>query len=258
MPEAAEQAPDTGYYVYGVVPASGATARDLPEDLRGLDDAPVELLQYGDVAAAVAEIRLERPPGRRADLVAHGEVVGRLADAGPVVPVQFGSALESREAVLHDLLEEGHDRFVDVLHRLEGRRQLNLRASYVEDEVLAEVVRDRPDIADLRRRTQGLPQGTMHPALIKLGELVSQAIEDRRGDDADELLDIVEPHVERIVLRDPGTMEVLDVALLVAEERLEELEDALETYAEAVHERMRLRLVGPVAPYDFVEDDAWA
>ena len=33
----------------------------------------------------------------------------------------------------------------------------------------------------------------------------------------------------------------------------EEFEDTLEGLAEAVHERIRLRLTGPVAPYDFVE-----
>jgi len=35
------------------------------------------------------------------------------------------------------------------------------------------------------------------------------------------------------------------------------LEDTLEGLAEAVHERIRLRLTGPVAPYDFVEGQPW-
>ena len=50
---------------------------------------------------------------------------------------------------------------------------------------------------------------------------------------------------------------VLDVALLVEEARMPELEGALETLAEAVHERIRLRLTGPVAPYDFAEAEGW-
>lgn len=258
MPEATEHVPDTGYYVYGVVPVSGA-GTNLPDDLRGLDDAPVQLVRHGEVAAAVAEIALDRPPGRRKDLVAHGQVVDRLAAAGPVVPVQFGSVMQSREAVREDLLQSGHDRFLAILHRLEGRRQLNLRATYVEDEVLADVVRERPDIAELRRRTRELPPGTMHPDLVRLGELVSYAVDQRRADDAEDVLAVLEPLVDAVSERAPGTMDVLDVAVLVAEEHLDDLEDALETYAEAVHERIRVRLVGPVAPYDFVEEDAtWA
>ena len=37
----------------------------------------------------------------------------------------------------------------------------------------------------------------------------------------------------------------------------EEFEDVLEGLAEALHERVRLRLVGPLAPYDFVEEPGW-
>ena len=49
-----------------------------------------------------------------------------------------------------------------------------------------------------------------------------------------------------------GLDHVLDVALLVDDDRRGDFEEALEALAESVHERIRLRLVGPVAPYDFV------
>jgi hypothetical protein len=45
---------------------------------------------------------------------------------------------------------------------------------------------------------------------------------------------------------------VLDVALLVDDDRAGAFEAHLEELAEAVHDRIRLRLVGPVAAYDFV------
>jgi hypothetical protein len=38
----------------------------------------------------------------------------------------------------------------------------------------------------------------------------------------------------------------------------EPFEEHREGLAEAVHERIRLRLVGPVAPYDFVGGAGWA
>ena len=47
----------------------------------------------------------------------------------------------------------------------------------------------------------------------------------------------------------------MDVAVLVDDDRRDEFEQQLEDLAEAVHERIRLRLVGPVAPFDFVGDD---
>jgi hypothetical protein len=76
--------------------------------------------------------------------------------------------------------------------------------------------------------------------------------------DAEEILEVVEPFVTDQTRRTSTNLDhVLDVALLVLDDRREEFEDALENLAEKVHERVRLRLIGPVAPYDFAEAEAW-
>lgn len=253
MPDAVSV--DTGYYVYAVVPAQSA----LPADLRGLDGAAVQLLRYGDLAAAVTPIALDRPPGRRAELVAHSEVVDHLAAAVAVVPAQFGSVMADRESVLRELLERDHDRLLRVLRRLEGCCQLNLRATYVEDQVLAEVLRERPDVAELHRRTRHLPPGTLHPDLVQLGELVARVMEDKRAIDAPEVLAVVEGHIRARAPRPGGGVDhLLDVAMLLDRDEVSALEADLEQLAEGVHERIRLRLTGPTAPYDFVEEETWA
>lgn len=244
----------TGYYVYGVVPADHPGAPSL----RGIDDAEVEYVEHEDLAAAVAAVALERPPGRRAELMAHSAVLDALAAAGPVVPVQFGSVLEDVDSVVDDLLARHHDRFSRLLDRLRGTRQFTLRATYVQDVVLAEVVASRPDIAELRRRTRDLPEGAVHPDLVRLGELVSGALEAKRGDDVADLMEVV----RSVALAEAdrgggGVAHLLDVALLVEDARVSELEARLETLAEAVHERIHLELRGPMAPFDFVEEDRW-
>lgn len=246
---------ETGYYVYGVVPARGVGRRALS----GIDAAEVQYVEYADVAAAVAEISLERPPGRRAELMAHSAVIEALSEQGPVVPVQFGSVMADVESVVGDLLTQDHDFYVDLLERLRGVHQFRLQGTYVQDQVLSEVVQQRPDIADLRRRTRDLPEGTMHPALVRLGELVSGAMEVRREEDTDMILEVVEPLVVAARSRRSGGVDaLLDVALLVEDARAAEFEAELETLAEALHERVRLSLSGPMAPFDFVEGEPWA
>jgi hypothetical protein len=248
MPEAHERAPETGYYVYGVVPVSGGS----PLSLRGIDDAEVEFVEHREVAAAVSVIALDRPPGRRAELMAHNSVVDTLANASTVLPVKFGSIMIDRESVVGDLLAPSHDRFVDLLTNLSGCRQFNLRASYVQDQVLAEVVQNDPEIAELRRRTRELPEGTMHPDLVRLGELVSRALEDKRDDDARTILETIRPFALDEARRQGGGVDhLLELAVLIEDERIVEFENGLEELAELMHERVRLRLVGPVAPYDF-------
>jgi len=157
-----------------------------------------------------------------------------------------------------DMLAHQEHRFHELLDRLEGRVQFNLRATYVEEQALAEVVAADPEVAELRRRTRELPEGTMHPDLVRLGEKVATAMEARADEDAAAIFDHAESLVEQHSVRAGGGIDhVLDVALLVREDRVEELENVLESLAAAWHERMRLRLMGPVAPYDFVEVEAW-
>ncbi len=241
---------DMGLYVYGVVRAD----ESLPDGLAGVDEAPVQLVTLGGVAAAVGLITLDRPPGLRADLVAHTAVLDALADRGPVVPVQFGSVLTEVDAVVHDFLAPEAERFEELLSQLAGRRQFNVRGRYNEDAVLAEVVAEDPEIASLRERTRGVPEHVGQAERVRLGELVSHALERKREQDSATVLDIVLPHVASYAPRGgAGIDHMMDVAFLVDDDRRAGFEDALEAVAEAMHERVRLQLMGPMAPYDFVE-----
>jgi hypothetical protein len=83
---------------------------------------------------------------------------------------------------------------------------------------------------------------------------VSQALERKREQDAATVLDIVLPHVAAHAPRGgAGLDHMMEVAFLVDDDRRAGFEDALEAVAEAMHERVRLQLRGPMAPYDFVE-----
>ena len=244
---------EVGCYVYAVLRAG-----DTVPGLRGLDDAVVDYVGSGDLVAAVSAVAFDRPPGRRAELLAHTRVVDTLAENGPVIPIQFGSVIDDVESVRREVLEAGEDRLTRTLDRLTGLAQLNLRARYVEEQVLAEVVRADPVVAELRRRTRDLDTGTPHPDLVRLGERVSQGLDRLRSSDGDDLVQAVQPHVVDLHVRPgAGTDHLLDASLLVERALVEHLEKLLEDLAEAWHERIRLRLVGPVAPYDFVEVEAW-
>ena len=239
---------DRGLFVHGVVP-SGTV---LPDGLLGVDGRPVELVRAERVAAVVTWIDLERPPGRRADLLAHQAVLDTLSTQGPVAPVRFGSVLDDDSVVLDDLLRPQEAVFEEILGELAGRHQYNLRATHVEEVVLAELVTTDPEIRALRERTRDLPEEASYRDRVRLGELVSRGLQQRSEDDAGLVLDAAVPYaVAHVVRSPPSATQVLDVALLVDDDRADALEEHLEGLAEVVHERIRLRLLGPVAPYDF-------
>jgi hypothetical protein len=248
--EVLEQPQREAYYVYGVV----AKIPDL-SGLTGVQEAGVQAVRAGDLAAVVSVIDLDRPPRSRSDLLAHSAVLDTLARSGPVIPVQFGSVVADLESVENDLLRGRDQVFRSLLAELEGRTQFVMRAFYREEVVLREVVTGDQRIADLRERTRNLPEAASYADRVRLGELVSGAVEEKRAADAEGLLAEVLPLTVASSPRAGGGMDqVVHIALLVDNDRISALEETLEDLAAAAHERMTIRLLGPMAPYDFVGD----
>ena len=242
--------------MYGVTRADA----ELPADVSGLDDRPVALVRDGGVCAAiVSDLPTGRALGERADLVAHQRVLNALVDAGTVVlPFRFGAALADRDAVEKELLAGNSDRLGQVLDQLEGRVELRLKATYVQDEVLGEIMAAEPEIAELSQRLREVPPDAADAVYydrIRLGELIAQAMERRRERDGQVLLDGAAPAAEAFVRKTPAREEdVLDASFLVPADRRAQFEEAVEKLGETHADRIRVRLVGPLPPYDFVPE----
>jgi Gas vesicle synthesis protein GvpL/GvpF len=248
--EVLEQVPPEAYYVYGIV----ARVPDLT-GLTGVQGTGVQEVRAGALAAVVSLIDLERPPRSRSDLLAHSAVLDALARSGPVIPVQFGSVLADLGSVENHLLRAREEQFQELLSELAERVQFVVRASYREEVILREVVAGDERIEELRARTRDLPEAASYADRVRLGELVARAVEERRTADAEGLLAEVLPLAVASSMRAGSGMDhVVNVALLVDNDRVSMLEETLEELAAAVHERMTIRLLGPMAPYDFVSD----
>jgi hypothetical protein len=91
---------------------------------------------------------------------------------------------------------------------------------------------------------------------IRLGEIVSEAIETRRQADTRALGDAVADQVTASVLRAPThELDAVYAAFLVETGKAEALRHAVEQLAGDWQDRMELRLIGPLAAYDFVGSD---
>jgi hypothetical protein len=236
-------------YVYGIVRGKAR----LPQDLRGLGGAEVSLVRHGDLAGVVSEIPAGQALGTREDLMAHEEVVETLAVETTTLPLRFGAVVTTVDALVEEMLVPYHDWFMDVLADLSGVRELVVTGVYVENVVIREVLAEDPEAARLRERVRELPEDAAYYERIRLGELIVKALDEKRRRDTEELVDVLEPYAADVALRSPaGEDTAADVAFLVTERRLPEFEEAVGALGERWAGRVRLRLVGPLAPYDFV------
>ncbi|MFD7160498.1 GvpL/GvpF family gas vesicle protein [Kribbella sp. NPDC059898] len=241
-------------YLYGIVAADLV----VPANLTGVQNQLVSLAPHGDVAALVSLFDSEQPLAGRADLLAHSQVLDAIAAGGPVIPVRFGSIMQDRDTVRSEVLEPGHDRFRAILGDLEGYSQFTVRARYDERQVLTEIIAENPEIAQLRAATRNRPDDSSYGERVRLGELVAHALEAKSAADARALLTELERHAAAAQIHDSAGLDrLLDLALLVDNNWRNEFEQAVEALAESHAGRVRMKLIGPTAPYDFVEEQ-WA
>ena len=244
----------TGWFVYGIARRSVP----VPDGLRGVDDQPVHLLTYGDLAAVASPALLDRPPGRRAEILAYTRVLDAVAAEGAVAPVRFGSIFADDQDVVDHVLAPSPEDLTALLEDLEGRVQFRLTATYRQEVLLAELVAGDPEIARLREVTKGAPEEAFHAERLRLGQLVASAVEQTRDADAQELLETVSPLCVGVSMQAGRDLDgLMTAALLVERSRVDTLEEVLEVVAETVHERIVLSLAGPMAPYDFVGGEPW-
>jgi hypothetical protein len=239
-------------YVYGI------TYDDvkLPEGVDGLDDRPIDLVRDGVLAAVVSEVAEGHRIGRKAQLLAHCRVLDALSAQAPVIPLRFGTVVAGRTAVAEELLGAQAQRFETILEQLNGRSQFTLRARYVEERVLTEIVAEDPRVAELREQTRDRPEDSYLKARIELGELVSSSLIRKRETDTPAVLDPIAAHAAAYSLREGrgGVDQLVDVAFLVENDKRAEFEQAAESVARALTGRVRLQLMGPTAAYDFVPE----
>lgn len=242
----------SGYYIYGIVPQDV----EATDEARGVGDppAPVEVVRHGEIAALVSPIDVTKPLGRPEDLEAHQHLLDASAAAAPVLPIRFGAVITDTDAVVSELLAPHHDEFAAALEELEGYAEYVVNGRYVEAAVLREILADSPEAARLRDEIRSVgDQDATRDARIRLGEMISEAIAARRESDTGTLLDAVDSYCAEISMRDPAHEDdAVHVALLAETSKQKELEQALSELASAWEERVTLRLLGPMAPYDFV------
>lgn len=244
-------------YVYGIVAESKADPKvaELPA-VGGDSETRVGYVRHGDLAAAVSTLPGDRPLGKPEDLRAHAQVLNTLAASGaPVLPFRFGTVFQDREEVADELLTSGHDAFATALERLSGRAQFTLRAVYDEDVLLRLILDERPEIAELRESAAKLPEEAARYQQVRLGELVYEAVEARRAQDTADIEERLGPLADAMAVSPAPTEDaVADVAFLVGDDRRADFERTADGLARDWHGRVRLRLLGPLAPYDFVAE----
>lgn len=258
-------------YLYGIVPAAVTTTAAaakptkkssapagpaLPAEGVGNPPSRIRLLEHRDLAALVSDVpddyhaEAEGIRGMRRDMRVHANVLNRVIESMTVLPFRFGVVLPDDATIVERILRPRYAELTKYLDHLSGAVELTLRAAYVEERVLKEIVAENPKLAGAGRG--GGKQS--YNAKLETGRRIAAAIQAKQHHDATWLLDALRPHLRDVRVGQPGNdLIVLNASLLVDRKRLQKFDEALAQVHAHETGRMQLDCLGPLPPYSFVE-----
>jgi Gas vesicle synthesis protein GvpL/GvpF len=242
---------ERGLYVYGIVPADV----EIEPDASGVGNPPGEIstVAHGEIAALVSSIATDEVLGRPEDLEAHAALLDGAAAEVPVLPMTFGGVLSGPEQVTEELLIPHHDEFAGALRELEGKAEFIVHGRYRSEAVFAEILQENPKLEQLRQQVRSKSEDAGRNDRIALGEAVNNALAGKRETDTAAVANALGELDLPVAVREPTHEEdAVHLACLVEIARQEEFESAVERIADEWEGRVQFRLLGPLAPYDFV------
>jgi hypothetical protein len=243
---------NTGTYVYAV--ASGAIPSSFRARAVGGRRGAVRIVRAGPLGAVVSDAPRDAVALNRENLHAHSETLQELLEtASAVVPIQFGTVFPDDAAVRNDLLSRTTE-LNRLLDRVDNRVEFRLKTFYVEDVVLTELLAEDRRVRELQTRTRGLSPDAAYYDRIQLGELIAAGLAAKRAGDGKTIVRRLAAIAVDHVVDEPGSdWCVVAASFLVDRSATRRFEAASRELADGLGARARIRCVGPLPPYSFVD-----
>lgn len=245
---------EIGKYLYCIIPCP--QERTFNGIAIGSEAGPVFTVCHNGLAAVVSDAMVKRYESTRQNLMAHEKVLEAVMREFTLLPVRFGTVTDSTSPIrdIQRLLQSRSGEFLKLMGDLADKAELGLRAFWRDEKaVFAELAAENPDIDRLRHSLMGKPAPATHFDRIRLGEMVKEALNRKRAQEAARILS----PLRQIAL---GVREnellidrvVLNAAFLVLRSRERELDEAVSRLDGELGERFAFKYTGPAPPYNFV------
>ena len=243
-----------GRYIYGVI-NDGQRQEFGPIGIGERGDL-VYTLPYQDVAAIISCSPIVKYPVSRENTLAHARVLEKAMESYTVLPVRYCTIAGNEETILEKFLKPRYQEFVDLLRDMEGKIELGVRARWTDlNAIFAEVVEEHEEIKAIKEALQREKNAQkQYAGKIKIGQMVQKALEEKKKREARELLETLKP-LSLQCKENPvyGDMNLVNSAFLISREQECLFDQRMQELEAAYGERKKLKYVGPVAPYNFVE-----
>lgn len=233
-------------YIYGII--EGGQGIDFGPI--GLGEKPVTTIGCGGLACVVSDSHLDVYVANAVNLAEHERVLERVMSDHVVLPMRFGTvAGDGREVEL--MLKRHGKSFLRMLKKMAGRVEVELEVMWKDMQaVFGEVLERNPALKKLKAD----PRAKSMEDTIMAGQMVFKLLQDKKKKESEGFLKTLKRVSEGCVINKNARDElVMNASFLVAKERIDLFDRALNSLDEKTGGRFVIKYIGPLPPYSFVE-----
>lgn len=249
MMTAVRNRPDGPRYLYAILPnAEGGRMPDRLDDEIYLVKGHRFAAVVRDAAAPPIVARDRQALAR--SLLAHQQVIERVMTWAPVLPVKFGTVAPDGKSVAL-CLASGAAAFAEALQRVKSKTQFEILVTWNPEPVFAAIAVD-DEVMRLKRELTADGGAPDPVASARLGALVKRMFDGRRRELGDAIAQVLRQMADDVIanaLMDDRM--VLNLALLVDDDRIAALDEGLETLDARYDGKLTFRCVGPLPAHSF-------
>ena len=164
----------SGLYLYAIAPAIDTI------DFCGINDASVDLVEDGDIAAVVSPVDCGKIRPQRKNLAAHQAVLKYLMSLTTPLPVKFGIIADD-EQMVRKLLEHYQDSFSEQLAYFNNTVEMGLRLNWNVPNIFEYLVSTHAELQAVSERLSDNGNiASSRDEMIEVGYRFSQVLDSER------------------------------------------------------------------------------
>ena len=247
-----QEIPKEGKYIYGIIRHAGPIKFGPIGIGKRADE--VYGINYKDISAIVSNSPIIQYEARRVNMTTHEKVLEEVMKQFSVLPVRFSTISEHNDdAGILRILEKEYKKFMDLLIKMDGKKELGLKVLAHEAPMYESIVEKYENIKNLKGKLMNLPADKTHYQRMKIGEMVAEALKKETGNYKDIILDFLKPFSSDVKVNESfGELMILNAAFLIKNIVEPEFDKAVNNLDEKYGNLMTFKYVETLPPYNFV------
>ena len=239
-----------GKYIYCIIASSEAQSFG-PLGVGGRGDE-LHAIFYNDISAVVSNSPIISYSVSRENMIAHEKAIEEIMKKYTVLPVRFCTIAQDEDKV-KKILEVEHDRFVDLLKNMEGKKELGLKAIFKEEIIYKEILEKHEDVRRLKEAISSEPPAKTYWQRMEVGRMVEAALQKEKDIYKEEIFNTLSPLAQDTKVNTPyGELMIISAAFLVEKCREAEFDQNVQALADKSGDKIKFKYTGTLPPFNFV------